>query len=61
MAKKKHTQNPEIIAPDPEHEIEVPTDPEDPIIDPKEPNFLPDEDPFENPTPFEVPPPGERP
>jgi hypothetical protein len=61
MAKKKHVVEPEITDPDREHEIEVPADPEDPVLDPKEPDFVPDEDPFENPSPYEIPPPGERP
>lgn len=37
-------------------------DPEEPLAIPVEdPEIIPDEDPFETPAPFEIPPPGERP
>lgn len=62
MAKKiKKTETPEILPPDKEHEIVPPADPEEPLTDPGEPDFVPEEDPFETPPPFEIPPPGERP
>lgn len=62
MAKKKKTDDtPEIENPEKEHEIEIPVDPEEPLVDPGEPDFVPEEDPFETPPPFEIPPPGERP
>ena len=59
--KIKPATTPDIEEPGKEHEIEVPSDPEEPITEPGEPDFIPDENPFENPPPFEIPPPGERP
>ena len=41
-------------------DIIVPVDPEDPIIIENDPDFIPDEDPFETP-PYEMPPPAEGP
>lgn len=43
-------------------EVIPPIDPEEPLFVPVEdPDIIPDEDPFETPAPFEIPPPGEGP
>jgi hypothetical protein len=58
--KKKHVPDPEIPNPTdpivkPDEESTIPVSPEE------IPDIIPDEDPFNNPPPFEVPEPGEGP
>jgi hypothetical protein len=62
MAKKKKTTNPsEVPSPAKNPEITTPSDPEEPIVAPEEdPDYIPDDDPFETP-PYEIPPPAEGP
>jgi hypothetical protein len=62
MQNKKHQYNPtEIPPPGIKPGISIPVDPEDPVIPLEDPVIIPDEDPFENPPPFEIPEPGEGP
>jgi hypothetical protein len=63
MAKKLNQDRPfEIKIPKKKRETELPFDPEEPIIpDEEDPDFIPYEDPFENPPPYENPEPGEGP
>ena len=61
MAKKKEPGKPfEIPSPEKHPEIELPADPEEPIIPEEDPDIIPDEDPFKTP-PYEIPPPAEGP
>jgi hypothetical protein len=55
----KPDKTPEIGQPEKTPEIENPHDPETPKIPEEAPDNIPDEDPFENPPPYEVPEPGE--
>lgn len=57
--KKKPLVNPEFPQV-PKPEVKPPVDPEDPLPPPEDPDYIPEEDPFENP-PYEVPPPAEGP
>lgn len=57
--KKKEEPN-EIPFPKKEPDINVPIDPEEPLLPKEDPNVLPDENPYETP-PYEVPQPGEGP
>ena len=61
ITQKKQYQPTEIPPPGVKPEISIPVDPEEPIIPVENPEIIPDEDPFENPPPFEIPEPGERP
>lgn len=61
MATKKPVKPAEIPDPGKKREIPIPIDPEDPVIPDIDPEIVPDEDPFENPPPFEIPEPGEGP
>jgi hypothetical protein len=60
-AKKKSTKPVEMPPSLKKREIEPPVDPEEPVISEEGPGIIPDEDPFENPPPFEIPEPGEGP
>jgi hypothetical protein len=63
MAKKKNPNRPfEIPKPEKRPEITNPSDPEEPLHTPAEnPEIIPEDDPYENPPPYEIPAPGERP
>ena len=62
MATKKKKDKPtEIQKPKEMPDIKPFTDPEELIIPANDPEIIPDEDPFENPPPFEIPEPGEGP
>lgn len=56
--KKKYSWPLEVPLPGKNTEIEIPIDPEEPIIPEESPDIIPDEGPFENP-PDEMPEPGE--
>lgn len=58
-ARKKITPPDEVPSPGKHPEVVPQSDPEEPVL-PEEPDFEPEEDPYETP-PFEVPPPGEGP
>ena len=61
MAKKKEPGKPlENPTPEKNPEINLPADPEEPIIPEEDPDIIPDEDPFKTP-PYEIPPPAEGP
>jgi len=61
MAKKKQPDKPGIPKPEKFPEIKPP-DPEEPLNIPEEdPDIIPGDEPFENPPPDEIPPPGEGP
>lgn len=61
MAKKiKPTAPIEVPKPGKHSEMDLPFDPEEPVIPIEEPDIIPDEDPFETP-PYEIPDPGEGP
>lgn len=61
MGKQKKIPKPgETPSPQKQPEILPGNDPEEPVL-PVEPDFVPNEDPFETPPPYEVPPPGEGP
>jgi hypothetical protein len=62
MATKKQPGQPvEIPSPVNKPEITIPVDPDEPVIPLEDPYLVPDEGPFENPAPFEIPEPGEGP
>lgn len=62
MPKKKQPGKPsEIPKPKILPEIKPIGEQEEPIIPEETPDIIPDEDPFENPPPFEIPEPGEGP
>lgn len=62
MSKHKKTSTPQEIPPPDNHpEIEREIDPETPVIPQEEPDLVPDDNPFENPPPYEIPEPGEGP
>lgn len=61
MPKKIQPAKPfEIPPPEKNPEINLPVDPEEPIIPEEDPDIIPDENPFETP-PYEIPPPAEGP
>ena len=61
MAKKEQPGKPfEIPLPEKNPEINLPADPEEPIIPEENPDIIPDENPFETPA-YEIPPPAEGP
>jgi hypothetical protein len=59
--KKKPDKNPEIPSPKKIPETAPVIDPEEPAIPQEDPDIVPDENPFQNPAPFEMPEPGEGP
>jgi hypothetical protein len=62
MSDKKHPNYPdEMPSRENQPEIQIPVDPEEPIIPVEDPDIIPDEDPFENPPPYEIPEPAEGP
>ena len=62
MSTKKQPGKPiEIPTPGKLPDMEPPFDPEDPVIPVEDPEIVPHEDPFETPTPYEMPPPAEGP
>ncbi|WP_460551083.1 hypothetical protein [Ferruginibacter profundus] len=60
LPKKLPVKPVEIPVPKEKPEIELPIDPEAPLIPEEDPDIIPEENPFETP-PFELPEPGEGP
>jgi hypothetical protein len=60
MSKRKKTDSPQEIPSPEKHPEIIPTFPPEEVELPAEPDFIPDEDPYETP-PEEEPSPGERP